>query len=202
MAVWPLHYYCYPTFLMAAVVGLSVPSVLGLPYLFFYVLGLLGLAYSASLPRLFQAYDYPFCVLARVVSSCVSCVVHRAVMVVCACVRWCRLWPALLLLSMSHLGIIYAYQFRYIRDHTPTHLTNLLGTVRLMLFVFIIIIIIVHTPDCGVISRSVPLGTAHELERPRNVALASRGRLGRPHRSLFLGIYNPPSFAVVNVHSI
>lgn len=90
--VWPLHYYCYPTFLVAAVVGLSVPSVLGLPYLFFYVLGLLGLAYSASLPRLFQA-----------------------------------LWPALLLLSMSHLGIIYAYQFRYIRDHTPTHLTNLLG---------------------------------------------------------------------------
>jgi len=46
----------------------------------------------------------------------------------CVRVRWCRLWPALLLLSMSHLGIIYAYQFRYIRDHTPTHLTNLLGT--------------------------------------------------------------------------
>jgi hypothetical protein len=56
--VWPLHYYCYPTFLLAAVVGLSVPSVLGLPYLFFYALGLLGLAYSASLPKLFQAYTF------------------------------------------------------------------------------------------------------------------------------------------------
>lgn len=123
MAVWPLHYYCYPTFLVAAVVGLSVPSVLGLPYLFFYVLGLLGLAYSASLPRLFQVYALSFGVVCRVC---------RVVMLAC-CVRWwwwCRLWPALLLLSMSHLGIIYAYQFRYIRDHTPTHLTNLLGTLR------------------------------------------------------------------------
>jgi hypothetical protein len=77
MAVWPLHYYCYPTFLVAAVVGLSVPSVLGLPYLFFYVLGLLGLAYSASLPRLFQAYDDPFRVLRVSCVSCVSCVVCR-----------------------------------------------------------------------------------------------------------------------------
>jgi len=54
--VSPLHYYCYPTFVLAAVVGLSVPSALGLPYLFYYVLALLGLAFNASLPKLFRAY--------------------------------------------------------------------------------------------------------------------------------------------------
>jgi hypothetical protein len=43
---------------------------------------------------------------------------------------------------MSHLGIIYAYQFRYIRDHTPTHLTNLLGTVRLSCYLLYLLLLL------------------------------------------------------------
>jgi len=53
-AVWPLHYYCYPTFLLSAVVSLSVPSVIGMFYVFFYIIGLIWLACSASLPLLME----------------------------------------------------------------------------------------------------------------------------------------------------
>lgn len=39
-----------------------------------------------------------------------------------------RLWPGLMLVSISHIGIIYAYQFAFIHDHASTRLKNLLGS--------------------------------------------------------------------------
>jgi hypothetical protein len=101
---------------------------------------------------------------------------------------------------MSHIGIIYAYQFRYIRDHAPTHLTNILGTPTAHYW----LIAIAHTTSDTALScatdytkppplcafnddRPVPLGAAHQLGRPGNVALAGGRGPSRSSRSVYLG---------------
>jgi len=38
-----------------------------------------------------------------------------------------RLWPAMTLVTISHIAIIYAYQFAFIRENMPADLSDLLG---------------------------------------------------------------------------